>query len=230
MNFTNWLENKIAKKPNTKKINQDTTIVSPSAQLNPGETDDFTQTYSSQSGTPEQTSSIYQMIANALKPIDFASTESGYSGTPLYSSPEQLAQIGQVNHSNHEDFYQSMLVKELPKLFPQLANQTMQMYKNWMAFKNEVLKRMNENSNIDSMQQLQPVQFQLPLTTLQQADTSFQKVHQILSRDKNPQLNNLRMLFQTVYQNHLNLKKQVEQPLMQRLKTAQTAPYAYKSQ
>ena len=213
MNFKKWLEAQIdpygqtidfpPEEMETSKTDQNTTVNPPTSQeLHPNSTLD--------------------QIAQALNPLDIDNQETGYSGTPNYSAPEQSFSTT----PKQPDLYQ-MFLKDLPSLFPNNEKMIREMLNEWLLFKSELLRKLGNRQYMNSDRPRYPIHYALPLRTLKKATHAFEQVNRILKTANDPALQGLGEMFFNLFAKHSSLKPLIEEPLKRQLSQTRNDPTSF---
>ncbi len=169
----------------------------------------------------DSSNSTLANIEQILRPLDVPE-ERGFSGTPDYAAPESFLSAD----PRQPDVYQIFL-RDLSQLFPNQEPLTAKTLDNWMLFKSEMLRRLGKRQYMNSDKPRYPIHYALPLTVLRSATQAFGQVKQLLSRDNDPALENIKHLFGRLHAQHALLKKSTENSLVAWLKQTRENPDSY---
>jgi hypothetical protein len=156
---------------------------------------------------------------------DGSVSSDAFAGTVDYASPEQA----QASRYHQMDNYQAALVKNLPKLFPELGREAMNLAALWNTFRSSVLRLLNVQEAVQTQPMglatgMNPIHYALPLTQLQGASNVFQQIRRVLS-SSGPSVQPLVPLFSKLYRAHMQLMTKIEAPLQRELQAARSRPF-----
>lgn len=148
---------------------------------------------------------------------DGSVTSDALIGTLDYASPEQAL----PEKFREDDNYESILLRNIPKLYPEVEDKCKYVAKLWRSFRNFVIKELAEDTR-----KLWPIHYSLPLIELNQATSVFVEIKKILTGGGEI-CHRLLPPFLRLYKAHLELLAMIEQPLKRDLKLARQGPFIY---
>jgi hypothetical protein len=145
-----------------------------------------------------------------------------FAGTPNFGAPEQW----EPESGYHSlDNYERTLLTNIPRLFPELAQEAKELARRWSAFRNKVIQRAGVQEN----QQLRPIHYSLPLWQMQSTQRALANIGQAIQSNPDVKAQEIALDFEDVYQRHIELFKKVGPALKRWLKTSRNEPSNYKS-